>query len=87
MEKLKEALNKIGWDIRGRYPNRYILDHEGKKTNYSVLDDRVEVYGASKHTTICFYFKGSKIEMVENDAVSIGTKDCFILFMNHTLEH
>lgn len=87
IEKLKEALNKIGWDICGNYPCRYIKDHEGKKTNYSVLNDRVEVNGASKHTNICFYFKGSDIEMLDNDAVCLGTKECFILFMNHDIKN
>lgn len=85
MEKLKEALNKIGWDIEGSYLNRYIKDHEGKKTNYRVLDDRIEIVGIGENTIVSFYFKGSEIEMVDVDCVSLGTKECFILFMNHNV--
>lgn len=86
VKTLQTALQKIGWDIRGRYPNRYIVDHEGKATDFRVMDDRVEPVMKQK-TVVCFYFEGSKIELLETgDSVSIGTEKCFALFMNHSMK-
>lgn len=84
-EELQIALKKIGWDYRGRYPNERIIDHEGKSTCYRVLNDGIQVTGVSENSAVDFYFKGATISvLLENDAVSLGTDDCFILFMNHT---
>lgn len=83
-EKLEEELKKIGWSIKGRYPNSWIYDHKNKRTNYRVMDDRIEVEGVSENTIVAFYFKDCEIKRME-DAVAVGTKEQFILFMNHDL--
>lgn len=83
VEKLKEALNKIGWDIRGKYPNRFIYDHKNKRQQYRVLDDKIEVLGFET-SCVCFYFKGSAVAVIEGNTVSLGTDECFVLFMNHS---
>lgn len=85
-EELKEKLEKIGWTMRGKYPNEWIFDHEGKKTCYMVRGDRIELSGVSPHSCVHFHYKDSKADMLEgNDAVSFGTEEQFILFMNHDL--
>lgn len=85
VEELKELLNEIGWDIKGQYPNRWIFDHGGKKTNYRVKNDSIDVISVSEHTIVNFSFKGCELAIVDKTAVSIGTDHCFILFMNHDL--
>lgn len=87
INELKEKLNKIGFEVKGRYPNRFIYDANGNRTKYRVLNDRIE-YDLDLENYIsyctCFYFDGAIIEMIDNDAVSVGTKECFVMFMNHS---
>ena len=86
IKKLKNELNKIEYDIRGEYPNRYITNFNNKATNYRVLEDGIQVIGVDKSTDIYFGFKGSEIKLLnDRGAVSIGTDECFILFMNHNI--
>ena len=83
---LLEALKTIGWDMRGNYPNERIVDHNGKSTCYRVLTDGVQVLGVSKNSATDFYFKTAKVRILDSgNAVSLGTDDCFILFMNHSI--
>ena len=42
INELKEKLNKIGFEIKGRYPNRFIYDANGNRTKYRVWNDRIE---------------------------------------------
>ena len=86
MKKLEEKLNKIGWSIRGEYPRAYIYDHNNKKTIYKVNPDGVDVIGVSENSCVSFNFKGAEIKMVENDCVSLGTDECFVLFMNYDIK-
>lgn len=89
-QELKALLNKIGWDIKGRYPNEYITDHENKKTNYRVMGDRIEPYDPK--STFAFYFKGCEVYELAGpdgkvDCVGIkakGNDDVFIQFYNHS---
>lgn len=85
-EELQEHLQRIGWDFSGRYPNEWIKDHNGERTNYRVCGDCIQVKGVSDNTDVCFYFKGAETVMVDEDAVALGTQQCFILFMNHDLK-
>lgn len=82
MQQLKSELNKIGWDIKGRYPNQYIFNHENKNTGYQVYNDRVEVSNRELHSSIVFTFKGSTINNIDGDCVAFGTDECFMLFQN-----
>lgn len=89
-EELKKALNKIGWDIKGRYPNEYIIDHKGARTGYRVRGDRIETISECS-SDLCFYYKGIEIyELEENgkiDCVGIkakGNEDVFLQFYNHS---
>lgn len=90
VQELKEFLNKIGYEIRGRYPNRRIYTPNGQYTGYRVMDDHIEIERKSLGNMYAcityFHFAGAKIEMVENDCVSVGTDKCFVLFMNHNIE-
>lgn len=90
VEQLHEMLSRIGFAVKGRYPNSWIFDYEGHKTMYRVSSDRIEYDDRYSHYVTCFYFNDSKIELLEdNDAVSISPKGrenaAFVLFMNHTL--
>ncbi len=86
LDELQTTLQKIGWSIKGAYPNRYIFDHEGKKTEFRVMDDRVEPRGLNNHIVTCFYFEGSETKLLDTgDSVALGTEKCFALFMNHTI--
>lgn len=85
-EELEAALAQIGWSIEGSYPNTFISDHDNKRTEWRVMSDRLELSGASEHTATCFSFKGAQVKVLEDgDAVSFGTPQCFILFMNHDI--
>ena len=88
IQKLKELLNKIGYEIRGRYPNTRIYAPNGKYTGYRVLNGYIQL--ENSFNDLCssitsFYFKGGKIEMIDNNCVSVGTTECFVLFMNHNI--
>jgi len=54
--ELREKLQKIGWDIKGRYPNTWIYDHENKITHYRVMSDRVEFENTDEHTNSLMFF-------------------------------
>lgn len=87
LEELKENLNKIGFDIKGRYPNRFIYKPDNTRTKYRVLKDRIEMQFCDENYisyNTCFYFKESNIELIEGDSVSIGTNGCFAMFYNHS---
>lgn len=88
VQELKELLNKIGYEIKGRYPNRRIYAPNGKYAGYRVRNDCIELDNNLDDLCSCntsFYFKGGKIEMIDNDCVSVGTNECFVLFMNHSI--
>lgn len=86
-EELSEALAKICWSMKGKYPNEYIFDQEGKRTCYRVLSDRIEVSGVNENSAVCFHYKGSDVKLLEEgDAVSLGTEQCFVLFINHNVK-
>ena len=87
IEQLKEALNKIGFDIKGRYPNRYIYSANNKRTPFRVLEDRIEVAFDEDNDIsycCCFYFKHSDVELIDGDAVTIGQNGVFTMFYNHS---
>ena len=85
-EELEKHLKKIGWRFGGRYPNEWIIDHNGERTSYRVLSDSIEVVGVNKNSSVSFHFRGAETVMVDEDAVALGTQQCFILFMNHDLK-
>lgn len=90
VEQLDEFLKKIGFTVRGRYPNLWIADYEGKRTNYRVMDDRIEIDEHGAHYMTAFHFKDCELELLEEgDAVSIAPigspNSAFALFMNHTI--
>ena len=85
MKELEKKLNEIGWEIKGKYPNSFIFNEKGERMDFRVMSDRIEVIG-TKDVPVCFYKKGSKASFIgdEKDTVAWGTKNCFILFMNHS---
>jgi hypothetical protein len=91
IENLKEALNSIEFDVKGTYPNRFIYNNLNKRTNWRVLNDRIElsndeVFGGQFKGTVCFFFKGSKIKKINKNFISIGTDSCFVAFENFDKE-
>ena len=87
IEELKENLNKIGFDIKGRCPNRWIYKPDGTRTHYRVMDDRIEMCFRDENFIsydACFYFKNADVELIDGDAVSLGKNDMFAMFYNHS---
>lgn len=90
-KELENALNEIGWSIKGRNPYNYICDYEGKKTNCIVRDDRVEVAYMEK-SSCCFYFLGVKVYKLTGkdgkvDCIGLQAKNnpsVFLQFYNHS---
>ena len=86
IEELKEALNTIGWDIKGEYPNSWIYNNFGERTDFRVLSDGIELhsnpFGKNGRGTICYNFKEAKIEKLSDDTISLGTKNIFVNFYN-----
>lgn len=89
-EELEKSLNKIGWSIKGRYPNVYIYDHKGVNSGYRVLGDRIEP-SLQEKSSCSFYFKGIEVyELEENgkvDCVGVkakGNNEVFLQFYNHS---
>ncbi len=91
MEQFESHLNRIGWKMSGTRLNRYIMNHEGKKTNWKVWGDRIE-FDNRDHCMCCFYLKDCFIEfLLEKEKIdslsitAIGKDSVFVLFMNHGL--
>lgn len=89
-EELEKSLNKIGWKIKGHYPNQYIYTHENKNAGYRVMGDRIEPT-SSENSNLCFYFKAIEVYELEEkgviDCVGIkakGNDDVFLQFYNHS---
>ena len=88
-EDLHTELRKIGFKIKGFYPNTYIFDYLDNKTNWRVLNDRIENEKSDENVCICFYFSDMKLEILDNNCVAISAKDntnIFALFTNYTME-
>ena len=90
VEELKSKLNLIGFDIKGVYPNRFIYNYRGRKTDWRVFDDRIDldnddIFGGEYKGSVCFFFEGSKIRKIDNNCISLGTKHCFVNFENFDL--
>jgi len=88
-EKLKESLNKIGWDIKGHYPNEYITDLNGERTNCRIMQDELEILTEGSYSII-FGWGGLELyELEHNGKIDcVGLKDkgigkVFIQFYNH----
>lgn len=89
-EELQAALQKIGWDIKGRYPNQYIYDHEGNNAGYRVMGDRIEPASQGKSSMV-FEFAGIEVYELDTngkvDCVGIkakGNDGVFVQFYNHS---
>jgi len=84
----KIALETIGWSVRGvHYHNQSIFNHDGKKTLYRVLSDRVQQDSGSEMPSACFYFDECSLEMLDKTTVSLSANDgVFILFANYNLK-
>lgn len=90
VQELKSKLNLIGFDIKGVYPNRFIYNDLGERTNWRVFDDRIDldnddIFGGEYKGSVCFYFEGSKIRKIDENCISLGTKHCFVNFENFDL--
>lgn len=91
-DKLKQALEKIGWSIKGRYPLERIYTHENKSTDVIVMGDRVEISG--NNYSCCFHFTDVELYELENkdgviDCVGLKAKNnegVFIQFYNHLIK-
>lgn len=88
-EELEIALGKIGWTIKGRYPNQYIYDHEGKNAGYRVMGDLIEPASQGK-SNLVFEFAGIEVYELDTDGridcVGIkakGNDNVFLQFYNH----
>lgn len=86
-KSLIEHLEKIGWSVRGIHKhNQLIFNHDGKKTMYRVLSDRVQQDSGSEMPSTCFYFDDCTLEMLDSTTVSLSANDgVFILFANYNL--
>jgi len=86
IEKLKEALNMIGWDIRGEYPNSWIYNNFGERTKFRAVSDGVQLcsnsFGEKGCGDLCFNFDEAKINKLGNNTISLGTKNIFVNFYN-----
>ena len=86
LEEFEENLNKIGFSIKGRYPNSWIYKPDNTRTYYRVMSDRIEMCFRDENFIsydACFYFKDSDVELIDGDAVSLGKNGIFAMFYNH----
>ena len=88
LKELEEILPSIGWKIGGRYPNAWIIDNNGKRSNIRVMTDRLEVektFEKSHTGSICFFFHSCNIIVIDGDTISIGKDSTFINFYGKDL--
>ena len=88
LKELEEILPSIGWKIGGRYPNAWIIDNNGKRSNIRVMTDRLEVektFEKSHTGSICFFFHSCNIIVIDGDTISIGKDSTFINFYGKAL--
>ena len=88
LKELEEILPSIGWKIGGRYPNEWIIDNNGKRSNIRVMTDRLEVektFEKSHTGSICFFFHSCNIIVIDGDTISIGKDSTFINFYGKAL--
>lgn len=89
-EQLRALLNKIGWDIKGEYPNERIYNHKGEGTDFRVTDWDIEIRYLEKSACV-FGFKDCEIYELTNakeeiDCVGVkakGNDNVFLQFYNH----
>ena len=89
LEDFKNALESVGWRISGTYPNSWIVDNEGERSKIRVMSDRLEieqVFGNNFKGSVCFYFNSCMIEVLENDTISLGSKNIFVNFYGKALD-
>jgi hypothetical protein len=82
IQELEEGLSKIGYSIKGRYPNRFIYDNLGKRVEPTLRfwSDRIEFGIKHYGLSVVFYYENCNIQHVEeSDAVSIGTEHQFFI--------
>jgi len=82
-ELLEKYLKQIGWSLRPYGCEHYTLcDHKGHETSITFWDNTVE---CKENNVICSFkiTKNSVKLPAEDNFVSIGTNNHFILLMNH----
>lgn len=97
--KLEKALEKINWKIvkSGNGLNDFIINHEGKKTQFRLYNEKIEVcvdlFGEASNGLLIFDLKLIKISYTRLKkqspicAVHLGVNRsglAFISFYNHT---
>jgi hypothetical protein len=81
-QQLEEGLSKIGYSIKGRYPNRFIFDNLNKRVEPTlrVWNDKIEFGIKNYGMSVVFCFENCEINHIEeSDAVTIGTEHQFII--------
>ena len=83
-ELLEQYLHKINWSLKHCGCDHYtIVDHNGKETDYELWD--ASIICKSDNVVTAFDIKKGNIKMIGFDAVSMGSDNLFVLFMNHGL--
>lgn len=86
-EKLEKSLNKIGWKLRDFGCEHYRpVDHKGRISNYVLFGTELKKDRSydevSELSNMILTLDNIKLNEKES-FVCVGTKDNFILFMNH----
>lgn len=89
---LREALEKIGWELRDHGCNYYYMyNHKGNGVSwyvYGLQDPRIEHQPNISYSMSCvFYLKHADIELSEDEqcvsVVAKGNREVFVQFYNH----
>jgi hypothetical protein len=82
LEQLEEGLSKIGYSIKGKYPNRFIYDNNNKRVKpiLRVWNDSITLELKSKNVGVYFGYKNIQVDFVEQENyLSIGTENQLII--------
>jgi hypothetical protein len=82
IQELEEGLSKIGYSIKGKYPNRFIYDNNNKRVQPTlrVWNDSITLELKSKNVGVYFGYKNIQVDFVEQENyLSIGTENQLII--------
>ena len=74
-QEFEQAIAKIGYKVKGVYPNAFIYDNNGKNTGIRVIGEQIElkqrIVGSDSEITIHCYFKGTEAEKLSEETICI----------------